>query len=269
MGKIDYSNGISILQLIIYFPAIFVSIFLVFRHGIRTNSGFIFLTVFTLLRIIGACCDLATIDNSSTALYTTYAVTSSIGLTPMLMACSGLLSRADGSIKKVTGHGLPELPTFRAFRLLNIVALILCITGITLNMDDSGEIKPSIEAKIGMVLYIVAWVFMMLLLCILNARRGGLEPGESRTLLAVAISSPFILVRVVYGVLVWFLDNKTFGMVGGNETVTLIMSVLMEFAVVITILGIGVTLRVRGSEHQVLDKERGLQPQWPVQSSRS
>lgn len=136
-------------------------------------------------------------------------------------------------------------------------------------MDDSGEIKPSIEAKIGMVLYIVAWVFMNLLLGILNARRGGLEPGESRTLLAVAISSPFILVRVVYGVLVWFLDNKTFGMVGGNETVTLVMSVLMEFAVVITILGIGITLRVRGSEHQVLDKERGLQSQWPIQSSRS
>ncbi|KAJ6111061.1 hypothetical protein N7486_003296 [Penicillium sp. IBT 16267x] len=269
MGKITYSNGISILQLIIYFPAIFVSIFLVFRHGIRTNSGFIFIIVFTLLRIIGACCDLASIDNSSTALYTTYAITSSIGLTPMLMACSGLLSRADGSMKKVTGHGLPELPTFRAFRLLNIVALILCVTGITLNMGDSGALKPSIEAKIGMVLYIVAWVFMMLLLGILNTRRGGLEPGESRTLLAVAIASPFIFVRVIYGTLVWFLDNSTFSMVGGNETVTLIMSVIMEFVVVITILGIGLTLRVRGSDHRVLDKERALQPQWPVQSSRS
>ncbi|KAJ5642157.1 hypothetical protein N7490_006157 [Penicillium lividum] len=265
MGKIDYSNGISILQLIVYLPAIFVSIFLVARHGLRTSCGYIFLTIFTLLRIIGAGCDLATIASSSTSLYTTYAVTSSIGLTPLMMACSGLLSRADGSIKRTTGHGLPELPTFRAFRILNLVALILCITGITLNMNDSGVIKPSIEAKIGMILYIVAWFFMMLLLVILNNRRGGLEPGERRTLLAVAISSPFILVRVAYGVLVWFLDNKTFSMVGGNETVTLVMSVLMEFAVVITLLGVGVTLRVRGSQ-QNLDKEQAIQSQWPVQA---
>ncbi|KAJ5948200.1 hypothetical protein N7466_001215 [Penicillium verhagenii] len=266
MGKIDYSNGVSILQLIVYFPSIFISAFLVARHGLRTNSGFIFIVVFTLLRIIGGICDLLTINNDSKSLYTTYAITSSIGLTPMLMACSGLLSRADGSIKKVTGYGLPELPTFRAFRLLNIVALILCITGITLNMNDNGTISSNIEAKIGMVLYIVSWVFMMVLLAILNTRRGGLEPLEKRTLLAVAISSPFILVRVIYAVLVWFLDDKTFSMTGGNETVTLVMSVLMEFAVVITILGIGITLPVRGKAPQNSDKERGLQQQWSGRS---
>lgn len=91
---VTYRHGISILQLIIYFPSLFLSIFLVIRHGLRTNSGFLFLTTFALARIVGACCDLATINNSSVSLYIAAAICSSIGLSPLMLACTGLLSRA-------------------------------------------------------------------------------------------------------------------------------------------------------------------------------
>lgn len=91
---ITYRHGISILQLIIYFPSLFLSIFLVVRHGLNKSSGFLFLTIFALTRIVGACCDLATINNPSTGLYIAAAICSSIGLSPLMMACTGLLSRA-------------------------------------------------------------------------------------------------------------------------------------------------------------------------------
>ena len=92
---VTYRHGISILQLIIYLPSLFLSIFLIIRHVLRTNSGFLFLSTFALVRIVGACCDLATISNPSVVgLYIAAAICSSIALSPLMLACTGLLSRA-------------------------------------------------------------------------------------------------------------------------------------------------------------------------------
>jgi hypothetical protein len=94
MGSVTYRNGISILELIAYLPSFFGASFLVYRHGVRRSGGFVFLVIFTIVRIVGACCELATINSPSTGLYTAAAICSSIGLSPLLMTCSGLLSRA-------------------------------------------------------------------------------------------------------------------------------------------------------------------------------
>lgn len=91
---VTYHNGVSILQLIIYLPAFFLSAILVYRHGIRRSSGFFFLNLFAQTRIVGACFDLTTISNPSIGHYVAVAVCSSIGLSPLLLACTGLLSRA-------------------------------------------------------------------------------------------------------------------------------------------------------------------------------
>lgn len=91
---IGYRHGLSILELVFYFLSLFVAVFLVVRHGFRTNSGFLFLAIFALARIVGACCDLATINNPSAGLFTAAAICSSIGLSPLMLACAGLLSRA-------------------------------------------------------------------------------------------------------------------------------------------------------------------------------
>lgn len=92
---VSYHNGISILQLIVYIPAFFLSGFIVFRHGIRRSGGFFFLNVFAQARVVGTCFDLRTISNpEAIGLYVGAAVCSSIGLSPLLLACTGLLSRA-------------------------------------------------------------------------------------------------------------------------------------------------------------------------------
>lgn len=64
--------------------------------------------------------------------------------------------------------------------------------------------------------------------------------------MAVAISAPFLLVRVLYSVCIWFLHNDEFRLFGGNVTVLLVMAVLEEVVVVTLCLWIGMTLRVRG-----------------------
>lgn len=260
---ISYANGIAILQLIVYFPSLFLSAFLVYRHGLRTNSGFTFLATFAVARIVGACCELATISNPSTGLFTAAAICSSIGLSPLMLACTGLLSRANHSIEHTTSR--PALPDmiFRAFRLLTVVAMAVAIAGITSNMTAEGLQHPDIKTKIGMILYLVCWAVMVLILLVITMKRGSLERGEGRTLLAVAISSPFILVRVIYAFLIWFLHDSTFNILTGSETVTLVMSVLEEFVVVIVCLGVGMTLRVRGK--QVNRGEEAAMPAYPQQ----
>lgn len=115
-------------------------------------------------------------------------------------------------------------------------------------MSAEGLAHPDIKTKIGMILYAVSWAQMVLILVVLAMHQGSLERGEHRTLLAVAVSSPFILVRLLYAFFVWFLHNSTFSMIGGNVTVQLVMSVLEEFVVVIVCLAVGLTLRVRDKQ---------------------
>ncbi|KAF7716105.1 Uncharacterized protein PECH_006532 [Penicillium ucsense] len=242
---ISYRHGLSVLELLVYIPSVFVAVFLVARHGLRTNSGFLFLAIFTLTRIVGACCDLATISNPSIGLYTAAAICSSIGLSPLMLACSGLLSRANLSVEQTTGRkALPDI-IFRAFRLLTVAALVLSIVGITSDMSVQGFEHPDIKVKIGMILFIVCWAVLVAILALLSLRLDSIERGEKRTLLAVALSAPFILVRLLYALFMWFLHNADFNMLNGNVTVQLVMSVLEEIVVVVVCLAIGMTLRVR------------------------
>jgi hypothetical protein len=92
---IDYRHGISILEVIVYIPTFFLALWMAFHHGFKKSSGWYFFFVFSLARIIGAACYLATINApSSVNLYITWAVCTSLGISPLILACIGLLSRA-------------------------------------------------------------------------------------------------------------------------------------------------------------------------------
>ena len=91
---VTYHHGISILEVGVFIPSFFLALLLTTRHGFSNSSGFFWLLLFTLTRIVGACCDLATIQHYPKDLYIASAICSSIGLSPLILACSGLLSRA-------------------------------------------------------------------------------------------------------------------------------------------------------------------------------
>lgn len=146
-------------------------------------------------------------------------------------------------------------PVFPFFRILTVVAMALSIAGLTANMSAEGLQHPDIKVKIGMIIYAVCYVLMVAMLARLAARRDSVERGEKRTLLAVALSSPFILVRLLYAFFIWFLHDSKFSMLNGNVTVQLVMSVIEEFVVVIICLVVGMTLRVRNRGPREGDRE--------------
>src|ERR1700739_3343160 len=93
MMKFNSRGGVSIFELIIYFPAIVVAAIVCSRHGFGRSSGWIFTLILCLVRIIGACCQLVTYHSETKVLLEAVVILDAIGISPLLLATLGLLSR--------------------------------------------------------------------------------------------------------------------------------------------------------------------------------
>jgi hypothetical protein len=156
------------------------------------------------------------------------------------------------SVRNTTGRQpLPDF-AFYFFHCLTITCLALTVAGITADMSPQAMENPDIKIKVGVILFIVSWVVMCLFLAVLIWQRDSLDKGEHRNIVAVVVSAPFLLVRILYSVVMWFSHNPDFSLFNGNVTVQLVMSVLEELVVVVVCLAVGMTLRVRGktSSHE-------------------
>ncbi|KAJ5835302.1 hypothetical protein N7447_001328 [Penicillium robsamsonii] len=243
---IDYRHGISILEIAVYSPTLFLALWMAFHHGFKKSSGWFFFVIFCLARIVGSACHLATIQfPSSVDLYIAWAVCTSLGLSPLILACIGLLSRANDSIKRKTDNALPPM-IFRIVGLFSLVAVILSILGATSNPNITHGLV-NMKTKVGLIFYLIAWIGVCGLLLLVAKRTHSIEDGEHRLLLAVAVSLPLILVRLMYSFIYAFGHKAEFNSVSGNITIQLVMSILEEFVVVLVCLGIGLTLQVRPS----------------------
>ena len=95
MAHVTYADAIAIIELAFYAPVLLISLFVSRKHGIARSAGWIFITIFCIIRIVGAAAQSTTVfhPNSRDA-YTTALVCSVLGLSPLLMGSLGLISRA-------------------------------------------------------------------------------------------------------------------------------------------------------------------------------
>jgi NADH:ubiquinone oxidoreductase subunit 6 (subunit J) len=126
------------------------------------------------------------------------------------------------------------------------------LTVLTLVALTSGSAtalgKPATLTKVGVVLFVAAWAGLCLLLVIMVVKSSLVQKGERRLIIAVAISVPFILVRLIYSMVVVFANNRHFNIVTGSVTINLVMAVLEEFVVTIVCISVGLTLQIRPKE---------------------
>jgi hypothetical protein len=85
--------GVSILELLLYTPTLIISAVVCARHSFNRSSGFIFTLILCLVRIVGAICQLASTHSQSKDLLETVYILEFVGLSPLLLATLGLLSR--------------------------------------------------------------------------------------------------------------------------------------------------------------------------------
>jgi hypothetical protein len=90
---LDAHGWVSVVELIVYIPALVASSVICFRHGFSKGSGWIYTLILCLVRIIGSITRLISENNPTASLITTTLVLDSVGLGPLLLSTLGLLSR--------------------------------------------------------------------------------------------------------------------------------------------------------------------------------
>ena len=94
MGKISFQDGVAIALLVFYVVCLPLSIWISLRHGLAKASGWVFLVIFAVIRIISASSQLATISQGPLSTAAEVAgITSAVGTSALLLSTLGLISR--------------------------------------------------------------------------------------------------------------------------------------------------------------------------------
>jgi hypothetical protein len=91
--QLDGREILSAVEIALYSPFLIAALAVCFRHGFKRAEGWIFLLLLCLIRLVGAACDISTHNSPSQGLYVTVAILDSIGISPLLLATLGILSR--------------------------------------------------------------------------------------------------------------------------------------------------------------------------------
>ncbi|KAL7902879.1 hypothetical protein HDV63DRAFT_412035 [Trichoderma sp. SZMC 28014] len=240
---------VSIAELIVYIPALIAALVVTSRHGLHRASGWIYTIILCGVRIGGAVCQLLTYHDSSTGLLKAVIIIDSIGISPLLLATLGVLSRFVDWINS-RGTQVFGMKQFRLIQLLITLGLILSIAGGTSGSSSNGKVTVSTTAKVGVILYIIAFAGITFMLVISSGYRTAVPIQERRSPVAIAIAWPLIFARLTYSTLAIFLHNNTFSVVGGDVGVSVGLAVVEEWLVVIDYLILGFNLQKLEPEQQ-------------------
>ena len=243
---ISERDAIAIAEIVFYVPALVIAITLAVRHGFRRSSGWRFLLTFALARLIQSGLQLGTIaDPKNTSLYIGVFILLTVAILPLELCTLGLLSRLITNINRVQ----TTLVTPRHIQLIELVTTVGFILGIVggynagTDYGDTGHYVVSSETKGAIALFIVAFAAILAITVSLIPAVSAAEAGERRILLAVGISLPFLLVRILYSAIETFANPPKFSLLGGSDTVLLCMALLEEAIVVALYEAFGLTLK--------------------------
>ena len=236
----------------IYFPALATCSFLVYAQGPGNNAAHVWLLVFTCIRITGFGLQVYAEENnrnSNTTYYTGVAVLLNIGLSPLLLASVGMLSRVDGAV------GRRMACTLVMIAVPILLALALLVAG---SIDPTSQEGPTFSAnpeiKAAVAIYLVCFCQLCYATIVIGFRKYLANKDDQRLVATVALSLPFMLVRVLYIVLFAFADHgnsEFFNVISGDETTQLCMQVVEEYVIVLLYLAVGWTIRRKHQERKV------------------
>ncbi|KAI9727156.1 MAG: hypothetical protein M1828_007357 [Chrysothrix sp. TS-e1954] len=272
MTHITYRGGVSIPELVIYVPALLIAVLLSIRHGFTHASGWRFLVVFALARILSSSFALALLsDLTNVSLNIGYSILINIALSPLLLTSFGLVSRiiSDINTRKVT---IVKPRMIQPVQIVVTVGLIIGIVGgdeAGTSYNKTGVYEVKTLTKASVVLFAICLAILVIFVISLFPVVSYAPPGEKRLLFAVAFSLPFLSVRLIYSLISVFSGLHSFSFLGGSETIILCMALLEEIVVVVTYESVGLTLKKlpkaskdRDTELQSHPPPRAAQPEY-------
>lgn len=91
--KMHEQDVVAAVELAFYIPTTILAIFVCARHGFNRSSGWIYTLILCIVRVVGAIIQLQSRHNPSNGLIEAKIIVDSIGISPLLLATLGLLSR--------------------------------------------------------------------------------------------------------------------------------------------------------------------------------
>jgi hypothetical protein len=259
---ISTAESIAIAELCVYVPIFILTVFVVIRHGFQKQLGWIYLSIFCIIRLAGAGFKIESIHNPTNKTDIEWAaIFQSVGLSPLLMATMGLLKR---TTDEVSNHirsntqlplgGIGGIITKRATansrrsriiqiaQLPTMIALILAIVGgIDESNDSASEIATGKKlTKVAIIIFLIIYILLVSLTIITMKDVGNAPRGEKRIYFAVIGAIPLLAVRLLWSILATFSNNADFSIFSGKPLIQLFMATVEEFVIVVffTIAGI-------------------------------
>jgi hypothetical protein len=212
---------LDIIELVYYGPALVATLWVVKKHGLGRQSGWIYLAILALLRIVGAATGIAANYHPSQGLYETSTITDSI-------------KRVNEGMH---AHSFP--PKFISLVHLPIlVGLVLAISGGTKLFDTNpASVNTGVTyTKAAIMLLLVSLIALSVISIFTFMQIQHIMAGEKRLVFASLAVIPFLVVRIIYSIVVDFDRSSTlFSLISDRNAAVVIqaiMSVAMEFAVV-------------------------------------
>ncbi|OAA67389.1 hypothetical protein ISF_03565 [Cordyceps fumosorosea ARSEF 2679] len=201
--KLDSTACVAIAEIAVFVPALVASLLVCAGQGFaRSSGGWIYTTVLCVVRVAGAGCQLSARDHPPlTGVITAALILDSIGLSPLLLATLGLISRLTDAI---------NTNRKQLFGSTVVAATVLCIVGGT-----SAQQRGAATGQV--VVYLLALLGIALLLCLALPHRRAVEPPRERRIVpVVGLALPLIAVRVMYSLIAAFANDRHFPIYGGS-----------------------------------------------------
>jgi len=240
---LDIYGKLAAAEIAFYFPVWVVTTVLVVRHGLRRDAGWVFLWVFSMVRIADGALFIAAEETKpvNTSLYEAAYILQAVGLSPLLLATIGFLGLV-GQHAYSENNGMR-----RSFRLIAIVITLGLVLAIVGGVQASDGHSAGLDLrKAGYILYAVAWLLIVIVLFGAWGYRHVIMRYRKGLLFGITCALPFLGVRMVYGILNAFSTSvpsiAKFNSVTGDWVLYLVMSLIMEYCVVVIYSVTGTTI---------------------------
>ena len=228
-------EGISIAILVVYGLLLLPLLFVLQKQGFFRQAGFFYLTMFALVRIAGGAVEIVSVHQPTNVDLAVWAgILTSVGLSPLMLAASGLLKRVNDLLPKPhSGAIKARILSIHILHLPILLSLILAIIGGTdLESKDADTQKTATHLlKAAGVLFLLCLIGLALLVLLTAPSIRNLPSGESKVLVAVVLSLPLLAVKTIYGLLCDFENDSTFSVFGASPWVWLGMAVIEEMLI--------------------------------------
>ncbi|KAM5361819.1 hypothetical protein ACJZ2D_012849 [Fusarium nematophilum] len=253
------TDSIAAAKLAVYIILAQPALYCLFKHGKTGFLGWFYVQLFCVLRIVTGGIGLHS-SNSSTGSI----ILSSIGLSPLLLAASGVLHEARRATNPRLNRKLDIFLEIQYHVLVGVAMVLIILAVINLQQGDSIETMKAL-LKVASALIALAWTLLVIwalwsLGKVNGSRQNPPIPsmrGGKLLLYGVFLAVPLIAIRLAYAIA--FLQLKVSDPTSGfltSKAIEVCLNVVPEMLVTAILLCVGV--KTRSLKHEINKLDLGL-----------